>query len=67
MARHKPGITWMLRKFSKYPNGQVSTASEKDLIVSIYPEPGKGYGFTIDRRTARQLAKRINQCLDDTK
>ena len=68
MPKHKPGSIWMMRSPGKYPNGEVSTTLDGRLSLSYY-EKRIGYitGISMSRRDARLLAKRINQCLDETK
>lgn len=65
MATHVRTVVWSLRapEYGAY----VRTNDEDSLYVSIV-EPGdiQPTGFFIDRKDARLLAKRINQCLDDT-
>jgi len=70
MAVHKPGSIWSLRKDSNC--GYVRTA-DTDLLQIALPQPGghslqtaKPQVVLIDRKDARLLAKRINECLDAT-
>jgi hypothetical protein len=71
MAQHKPGSIWSLRKNSGC--GYVRTA-DAELLQIVLPQPG-GHDLNtarpqivlIDRKDARLLAKRINECLDGTR
>jgi len=65
MSAHVPTVVWSLRApdYGAY----VCTESEGSLLLRIV-DPG-GYDkwtVSISRKDARLLAKRINQCLDDT-
>lgn len=59
-----PNTLWSLRRVDSM---YVKTA-DNDKIEILLPD-GKGYanGFSITRKDARLLAKRINQCLDATR
>ena len=70
MAVHKPGSIWSLRKNSGC--GYVRTA-DTQLLQIVLPQPGghdintaEPFVVLIDRKDARLLAKRINECLDGT-
>lgn len=67
MAVHKPGVIWSLRKPSRSArtDGLVRTFDETNLVVE-YMYRGYTAYMKINRRDARLLAKRINQCLDAT-
>ena len=58
---------WCCREVGTYPNGTAKCDGQDHVIVSAEPGNGKSYGLRVDRRLARLLAKRINQCLDATK
>lgn len=65
MARHIPTVTWSLRapEYGAY----VQTESEDSLLLTIVDPSGYGKRrVSISRKDARLLAKRLNQCLDDT-
>lgn len=72
MAAHVPTVVWSLRapEYGAY----VQTRDEDSLSLTIMTPSGYGHTTTrswqqfavISRRDARLLAKRINQCLDDT-
>lgn len=59
-------VVWICRELGKYPNGSVRCDGEDRVVVSVEPGDGKSYGLCIPRTLARLLARRINQCLDDT-
>ena len=68
-----PSSVWMLRPpgpDDAYPNGHVRTAGG-DRIEIAYRESLGRVGVVgvihLSRKDARLLAKRINQCLDDTR
>ncbi len=68
MAKHKPSVGWHTHKFGVYPYAAVTTASTTDLKIAFFPKRDEaGFSFTLTRKMARMLARRINQCLDDTK
>ena len=47
-----------------YPRAQVTPVG-KEVMIAVFHQKGRlGEGFTISRRLARMLAKRINQALD---
>lgn len=65
MARHIPTVSWSLR--SPEYGSHVQTYDEDSLSLAIMTPSGYGQQFAvISRKDARLLAKRINQCLDDT-
>ncbi|HEX6684984.1 MAG TPA: hypothetical protein VF062_19500 [Candidatus Limnocylindrales bacterium] len=63
----RPDASWLMRwPASVYPNGYVRTAID-DLIQIVYFErDGQAQVLMLNRRDARLLARRINQCLDGT-
>lgn len=59
-----PNTLWSLRGVNSI---YVKTA-DNDRIEILAPDgKGEAYGFSISRKDARLLAKRINQCLDATR
>lgn len=64
MMNRAPNTLWSLRGVNSL---YVKTADD-DKIEILFPD-GRGYanGFSISRKDARLLAKRINQCLDETR
>lgn len=68
MGKHFPTNIWIARKLGKYPNFEVKTENNKEISISYFYEKEKdGFKLIIDRKLSRLLAKRINQCLDETK
>ncbi len=68
MPRHEPATFWSVKKIGIYPNSYVQTTEDNKISISLFHEKdADGAGFKIDRRFARLLSKRINQCLDETK
>ena len=68
MSKHKPSVVWLTSFPNRYPWAQVQTASRSTIAIRVTIYPGSFvHNFTVSRRFARLLAKRINQCLDDTK
>ena len=64
--RMRSGGTVWLTSFN-YPKSEVMTIG-KEVTIGIFMKKGEtGFGFTISRRLARMLAKRINQALDASK
>ena len=66
MRRHEPCVVWPMRRIGVYPQWIVRTSDESTLEVQFFPDAGDGLGFKISRSDARMLARRLNQCLDDT-
>lgn len=69
MPKHKENKIWMLRKDGE-SNGYVKTLSNKNLQIYYYSNierPEESIDFTINRADARALARRILECLEDTK
>lgn len=68
MGRHVPGCTWPTHRIDD-PRGTVyvDTNDPDNLRITVVPPVGCGVQFTIERRHARLLAKRINQCLEETR
>jgi len=64
----KNGAIWMLRQIGKTPNGYISFNHDRTVNVFFWNFPDiRDSLLGIDRRTARLLARRINQALDETK
>lgn len=64
MRKHSNSI-WVTSFRDEYQSVRVSE-SDQSLVTVAFLKNGKGYGIDISRRDARLLAKRINQCLDNT-
>lgn len=65
-TRHA-NVIWQARKMGAYPNGHARLGPSKTIEVFVEIGDGNSYGLRIpNRRLARLLAKRINQCLDQT-
>lgn len=74
----KTGVAWALRRIlAKPPVGYVSGTVAVDdydheyirvYVFEVLTEEGatSGQSLRVDRKTAKLLAKRINQCLDET-
>ena len=68
MGRHRPTIIWPTKQMGVYPQIYVRTEDENRISFVYHHEKGQeGFGFKLPRRHARLLARRINQCLDETK
>lgn len=68
MPRHEPCVSWASKKIGVYPNTMIKTLENNMIQIQFFPEKDRdGIAFNLDRRHARLLAKRINQCLDETK
>ena len=68
MARHEPSIVWALTGADL--NEYVRTDDEVSLLIvgHGWADEAAGLGaIRLDRRRARLLAKRINECLDATR
>jgi hypothetical protein len=72
---HKPGVIWALRDPS-IPSGYVRTVDKDTLQVVlplwgsdpvVFDDDAQLVGANISRKDARLLARRIMQCLDDTR
>lgn len=59
---------WSCRVFGR-PNIYVSIVEDGRIKIGAFLDVNStsGFAFFIDRRLARLLAKRINQCLDATR
>lgn len=66
MPKH-PNIIWSARKWGTYPNTYVRTFNKEKIGIVMSEDEGNGSAMIMTRRMARLLAKRINQCLDETK
>lgn len=69
MSKHNDKKVWMLRKDGD-SNGFVRTYNDKLLHIYYYADinnPKNIVDFEINRTDARVLAKRILECLDETK
>lgn len=69
MSKHKDNKIWMLRKDGD-SNGYVKTVNKNNLQIYYYPDmtkPENTVEFIINRQDARALAKRILECLEETK
>jgi hypothetical protein len=67
MSRPNDGAIWATRLNDEFPY-QYIQAKNGDVYIGFFPGAGQpGVTVTITRADARLLAKRINQCLDDTR
>jgi hypothetical protein len=69
MAKHLPDKVWDLRKDGE-SNGYVMTINDKMIYVYYYGDmndPTKIVDFQINRNDARLLARRILECLEESK
>lgn len=68
MGKHRPSIIWLMRKVGTYPNAYVETVDKDRVAIAfLNREPIPSWAVELTRRDARLLAKRINQCLDETR
>ena len=68
MGKHKPTLIWAVKPIGKYPQVYLKTNGPGFITMTMHGSgQGYGVGFTMSRRDARLLAKRLNQCLDVTK
>lgn len=59
---------WAARPVGAYPNFYVEVGPNNTIELFISEHKGQTMeGLRVDRKLARLVAKRINQCLDDTK
>ena len=69
MAKYVPDKIWDLRKDGD-SNGYVMTISDKKIYVYYYSDmnnPQSIVDFEINRTDARLLARRILECLEESK
>ncbi len=67
MGKHKNAV-WPVKPVGEYPQIYVATQNDKEIYLQFHKEQGPaGIRLVMSRRQARMLARRINQCLDDTK
>ncbi len=68
---HKKSLNtlWMC-SIEGRPNAIVGITEDNRIKISMFldmkSETSDGFAFCVDRRLARLLAKRINQCLEQT-
>ncbi len=65
-VKRTDNVVWQCRPMGTYPNANVHCDREEHVVVSSAPGDGYAYSLRLPRKLARLLAKRINQCLDDT-
>jgi hypothetical protein len=65
--KHMPGVMWPVRKIGKWPNACVDIDYPGLVTIKMAYGPGQVGKISMTRPMARMLAKRINQCLDDSK
>lgn len=65
-ANRSPGTVWAMLRIGTFPNGFVRTLEDDKILVTYHLERGDMQFIRLTRRHARLLAKRINECLDDT-
>lgn len=69
MPKHMENKTWMIRKEGD-SNGHIHTIDKRNINVYYYGDinnPSSIIDFDISRSDARILARRILECLDETK
>jgi hypothetical protein len=68
VAKHLPAVMWTTRRDTTKRHQIVSTLDRSTLIMYFFPGDGKdGFSLKLPRSDARLLARRINQCLEETK
>lgn len=69
MAKHLPATVWATYPADRYPYAYVTTASPSEVEIVFFAGNGDyaGTSFVLSRRHAKLLARRINQCLEETK
>lgn len=71
MAKHWPGAIWPLRRMEsdQHENGVVRTQSggKIEIVINLRYMSHRPLRITMQRSTARLLARRIEQCLEATK
>ena len=60
-----PSTIWTLRRNGSGP--YVHTEQDERIVVGVPDGKGEALCLSFTRRDARLLAKRINQCLDETR
>lgn len=70
MGIHKPSVIYVIYGMRKLPglSGYVRTLDEQTIQVVLHrpDDDGPSQVMEMSRKDARLLAKRINQCLDET-
>lgn len=67
MAKHNWDKVWAIRSHDVLPQGYVSTNDKSTLVLLYYDKKGCITQWVLPRRDARLLARRILQCLEETK
>lgn len=66
--KRESNVTWAGKEIGTYPNVYIACDGQSELRLSYNPTGAQLMEtWIMDRRLARIFAKRINQCLDDTK
>jgi len=67
MSQRPNGGIWITRPIGVRPTQYVQAKGEQ-IHISFFPRSeADGWGVTLSRADARLLARRINQCLDETR
>lgn len=62
------GESWVVNKIGTYPQLYVEPYNLSNIKISFFPSKDTtGVGIVLPRNKAKILAKRITQCLDETK
>jgi hypothetical protein len=68
MSKHRPSVIWAVKKIGNYPNAYVMTTADGNVRLEYFHKFGtRGFSLEMPRGYARLLARRINQCLEETK
>jgi hypothetical protein len=68
MSKHLPSVIWAVKKIGHYPNAYVMTTADGGVRLEYFHDMGeRGFSLEMPRGYARLLARRINQCLEETK
>lgn len=68
MGKHQPTTIWPSHRMGVYPNQYVRTESADSVSVGFVEQRGAAMcTLTLSRHDARMLARRLNQCLDETR
>lgn len=66
MGKHLPTVIWPTRPMGVRPQQYVRTADESNVEVTFVIAAGEAWAVRLSRHDARMLARRLNQCLDET-
>jgi hypothetical protein len=67
LLNRAPAVIWSLRQAVGCGYVRTLARDQIGIVLPVYPESSELMQVVVSRKDARLLAKRLNQCLDETR